>query len=82
MELVLAVDISQLMDEEEQQVQRRGYVEAITSTEVMEAIRMGPTGRIAVTYVEWGRDRRAICRGRLAGDRRAGDGGQFRLQDR
>ena len=53
-ELVLAVDISQSMDEEEQQVQRRGYVEAITSAEVMEAIRMGPTGRIAVTYVEWG----------------------------
>lgn len=52
--LVLAVDISQSMDEEEQQVQRRGYVEAITSSEVMEAIRMGPTGRIAVTYVEWG----------------------------
>ena len=53
-ELVLAVDISQSMDEEEQQVQRRGYVEALTSSEVMEAIRMGPTGRIAVTYIEWG----------------------------
>lgn len=53
-ELVLAVDISQSMDEEEQQVQRRGYVEAITSPEVMEAIGMGPTGRIAVSYVEWG----------------------------
>ncbi|WP_321342868.1 DUF1194 domain-containing protein [Breoghania sp.] len=53
-ELVLAVDISQSMDEEEQRVQRRGYVEAITSSEVMDAIRMGPTGRIAVTYVEWG----------------------------
>ncbi|PTW62512.1 uncharacterized protein DUF1194 [Breoghania corrubedonensis] len=53
-ELVLAVDISQSMDEEEQQVQRRGYVEAITSSEVMEAIRIGPTGRIAVTYIEWG----------------------------
>lgn len=53
-ELVLAVDISQSMDDEEQTVQRKGYVEAITSSEVMEAVRMGPTGRIAVTYVEWG----------------------------
>ncbi len=53
-ELVLAVDISQSMDKQEQEVQRRGYVTAITSSEVMDAIRMGPTGRIAVTYVEWG----------------------------
>ncbi|WP_321335308.1 DUF1194 domain-containing protein [Breoghania sp.] len=53
-ELVLAVDISQSMDEQEQKVQRRGYVTAITSSEVIDAIKMGPTGRIAVTYVEWG----------------------------
>lgn len=53
-ELVLAVDISQSMDEDEQEVQRAGYVAAITSQEVMDAIRYGPTGRIAVTYFEWG----------------------------
>ncbi|NBN64691.1 DUF1194 domain-containing protein [Microvirga tunisiensis] len=53
-ELVLAVDISQSMDEDEQQVQRAGYVAAITSQEVMDAIRYGPTGRIAITYFEWG----------------------------
>lgn len=53
-ELILAVDISQSMDEEEQKVQRKGYVSALTSPEVLEAIRIGPTGRIAVTYVEWG----------------------------
>jgi hypothetical protein len=52
-ELVLAVDISYSMDPEEQALQRQGYVEAITSPEVMDAIRKGLNGKIAVTYVEW-----------------------------
>jgi hypothetical protein len=52
--LVLAVDASQSMDEAEQRIQRRGYVEALTSPEVIEAIALGPNGRIAVTYFEWG----------------------------
>ncbi|MEJ8476226.1 DUF1194 domain-containing protein [Roseibium algae] len=53
-ELVLAVDISQSMDTEEQEVQRAGYVAALTSNEVLDAVRDGPIGRIAVTYMEWG----------------------------
>lgn len=53
-ELVLAVDISQSMDVDEQEIQRAGYVAALTSPEVLDAIRYGPTGRIAVTYMEWG----------------------------
>ncbi len=53
-ELVLAVDISQSMDTEEQEVQRAGYVAALTSDEVLEAVKYGPLGRIAVTYMEWG----------------------------
>ena len=53
-ELVLAVDISQSMDTDEQEVQRAGYVAAITSQEVLDAIKYGPTGRIAITYFEWG----------------------------
>ncbi len=54
LELVLAVDVSGSMDFEEQQVQRAGYMDAITHPEVLAAIRSGPYGRIAVTYVEWG----------------------------
>jgi hypothetical protein len=54
LELVLAVDVSGSMDYEEQQVQRAGYMDAITHPEVLAAIRTGPYGRIAVTYVEWG----------------------------
>ncbi|MES0880435.1 DUF1194 domain-containing protein [Roseibium sp. SCP14] len=53
-ELVLAVDISQSMDTEEQEVQRAGYVAALTSREFLEAIQVGPIGRVAVTYMEWG----------------------------
>jgi hypothetical protein len=51
--LVLAVDVSASMDSEEQGVQRRGYAEAFRHPAVISAIRNGPTGRIAVTYVEW-----------------------------
>lgn len=53
-ELVLAVDISQSMDDDEQEIQRRGYVSAITSPQFMQAIKLGPIGRIAISYVEWG----------------------------
>jgi hypothetical protein len=52
--LVLAVDASQSMDAEEQKIQRDGYVQALTSPEVLGAIKMGTHGRIAVTYFEWG----------------------------
>ena len=52
-ELVLAVDVSYSMDPEEQQIQREGYVEAITSREFMSAIRSGTHGKVALTYFEW-----------------------------
>src|SRR4051812_45833520 len=52
-ELVLAVDVSYSMDPEEQALQRDGYVQALTSREFMRALREGPNGKIAVTYVEW-----------------------------
>lgn len=51
--LVLAVDISYSMDLEEQALQRDGYIAAITSPVVLEAVRKGMIGRIAVTYLEW-----------------------------
>ncbi len=52
-ELVLAVDISYSMDIEEQRLQREGYIKALTSPEVLKAIRGGMIGKIAVTYFEW-----------------------------
>jgi hypothetical protein len=53
LQLVLAVDISYSMDPEEQRLQREGYIQAITSPEVLEAIKRGLVGKIAVTYLEW-----------------------------
>ena len=53
LELILAVDVSGSMDQEEQALQRRGYVEAFLHPEVAAAVRSGPYGRIAVTYIEW-----------------------------
>jgi hypothetical protein len=52
-ELVLAVDVSNSMDPEEQQLQREGYVAAISSREFMQALRSGTHGKVAVTYFEW-----------------------------
>lgn len=53
LELVLAADISGSMDLEEAGLQRRGFANAIRHPDVIEAIKSGLYGRIAVTYVEW-----------------------------
>ncbi len=52
-ELVLAVDVSYSMDLDELAVQREGYAQAITSQEFLQALKTGPTGKVAVTYFEW-----------------------------
>lgn len=51
--LVLAVDISNSMDPDEQALQREGYVAAFRSPLVHQVIRSGMLGRVAVSYVEW-----------------------------
>lgn len=53
-ELLLAVDISQSMDTDEQEVQRAGYAAALVSKDFLDAIELGPIGRVAVSYMEWG----------------------------
>lgn len=52
-ELVLAVDVSGSMDQEEHAVQRRGYVEALGHPDFVRAVRTGGFQRIALIYVEW-----------------------------
>lgn len=52
-ELILAVDVSYSMDMEELAIQREGYAQAITSSDFLQALKTGPTGKIAVTYFEW-----------------------------
>lgn len=51
--LVLAVDVSRSVDEDEARLQREGYRAAITDPKVVEAIRGGMLGSIALAYVEW-----------------------------
>ncbi len=53
LELVLAADISGSMDLQEAALQRQGFVEALRHPDVIQAIRRGRLGRIAVTYMEW-----------------------------
>ncbi|BCJ90263.1 hypothetical protein IZ6_09980 [Terrihabitans soli] len=52
--LVLLADGSGSIDPEEFQLQREGYAEALTSPEVLSAIRSNPSQRIGVVFVEWG----------------------------
>ena len=52
-ELILAVDVSLSMSPGELAIQRDGYAAALTSEQVINAIRDGVHGRIAITYVEW-----------------------------
>jgi hypothetical protein len=51
--LVLAADVSDSMDESKFDLQRSGYAAAFSNARVIEAIRSGPNGRIAVAFVEW-----------------------------
>ncbi|HEX9463165.1 MAG TPA: DUF1194 domain-containing protein [Alphaproteobacteria bacterium] len=53
LQLVLAVDVSRSIDAEEARLQREGYLAALAHPQVLQAIRSGAFGRIAVTYVEW-----------------------------
>jgi Protein of unknown function (DUF1194) len=53
LQLVLAVDVSRSIDEVEAELQRRGYIEALTNERVIDAILAGENRRIAVCYTEW-----------------------------
>jgi Protein of unknown function (DUF1194) len=51
--LVLAADVSGSMDKSKFELQRSGYAAAFSNLRLIEAIRGGPTGRIAVAFIEW-----------------------------
>jgi hypothetical protein len=51
--LILAVDVSYSMDMDELAIQREGYAQAIVSKDFLQALKTGPTGKVAVTYFEW-----------------------------
>ena len=51
--LVLVTDVSRSIDDTEFKLEKDGYVSAFTSPRVLQAIRGGSAGRIAVAYVEF-----------------------------
>jgi len=53
LELVLAVDVSSSVDDVEARLQKNGYLRALVHPYVIDAIRSGPKGRIAVIYIEY-----------------------------
>lgn len=53
LELILMADVSGSVNYQEFRLQRLGYAQALRNPRVLSAIRNGPLGRIAVSYVEW-----------------------------
>jgi hypothetical protein len=53
LQLILTSDVSRSIDSEEFKLQREGYAAALENPEVLSAIRSGPNGAIAVTFIEW-----------------------------
>ena len=51
--LVLAADVSRSVDEDEFRLQREGIATAITDQKVLNAIRSGLHGQIAICFLEW-----------------------------
>lgn len=51
--LVLVTDVSRSIDDSEFALEKNGYVSAFTNPRVLEAIHSGPTGKIAVAYIEF-----------------------------
>ena len=56
--LVLAIDVSGSVSEDRMMLQRHGYSDALCHPGFLEAVRSGPTGRVALTFVQWSEARR------------------------
>ena len=53
LELVLAIDASSSVDDDEWELQRQGYAEAFRDPEIQRAIISGPKKRVAIAVVVW-----------------------------
>jgi hypothetical protein len=73
--LVLAVDVSLSMAEDEAKLQRHGYSAALRDKRIIESIRGGVLGKIAVTYIEWSAvtDQRVVVGWREISDEASAD---------
>jgi Protein of unknown function (DUF1194) len=80
--LVLAADVSRSVDEKEFKLQREGFAAAMVDPRVLRAMTGGPTGRIAVIFVEWASEfeqRVVVDWAVIAGERDAEDVSQRML---
>ena len=59
--IALAADVSRSIDDDEFQLQRRGYAQAVTNPQFLQAIQSGAHGAVALCFVEWaGPDQQAV----------------------
>jgi Protein of unknown function (DUF1194) len=59
--IALAADVSRSVDQEEFELQRRGYAEAVTNPRFLKAVASGPHGAVALCFIEWaGVDQQAV----------------------
>ena len=49
----LAADVSRSIDDEEFELQRKGYAAAVTSPQFVQAIQSGAHGAVALSFIEW-----------------------------
>jgi hypothetical protein len=56
--LVLAIDVSGSVSDARITLQRQGYSDALCHPGFVEAVRSGPTGRVALAFVQWSEARR------------------------
>jgi len=53
LQLILAADVSRSIDNDEFQLQRKGYSAALQDPRVLSAIHSGALGAIAISFIEW-----------------------------
>src|SRR5579859_1894552 len=53
MRLMLVVDVSRSIDDEEYALEKQGYASALSSSTVIAAIQAGAIGAITVSYIEF-----------------------------
>lgn len=51
--IALAADVSRSIDDEEFELQRKGYAAAVTSPQFVQAIQSGAHGAVALSFIEW-----------------------------
>ena len=51
--IALAADVSRSIDDEEFELQRKGYAAALTSPQFVQAIQSGVHGAVALCFIEW-----------------------------